>query len=377
MHVITGLDMGGAEMMLFKLLSASRDSLQSLVVSLKDQGTIGPSITKLGVPLQCLHFRPSLPSPARFLSLVSLMREFRPQLIQGWMPHGNLAASLAEVASRIAAPVIWNVRMSLDAADGEKTSTLGLIRLGALLSRHPTKIIYNSFTGAKQHERRGYRVTQSAVISNGFDCDLFRPDEGAHNRLCEQLGLKSKAVLIGLVARFHPAKDHLGFLEAASLVCAVHPDVRFLLVGTGLVETETILTSVISGLNLTGRVLLLGERADTPQLTPGFDIACSSSTYEGFSNSVGEAMACGVPCVVTDVGDSAYLVGDTGVLVPPRNPQALAHAILELIDAGPAKRKELGMAARRRIESEFSLPKIALRYENLYQECLACASWGR
>jgi glycosyltransferase involved in cell wall biosynthesis len=374
MHVITGLDMGGAEMMLFKLLSASRDSLQSLVVSLKDQGTIGPSITKLGVPLQCLHFRPSLPSPARFLSLVSLMREFRPQLIQGWMPHGNLAASLAEVASHIAVPVIWNVRMSLEATDGEKTITLGLIRLGALLSRHPTKIIYNSFTGAKQHESRGYRATQSVVISNGFDCDLFRPDEDAHNRICQQLGLESKAVLIGLVARFHPSKDHFGFLRAASLVSAMHPESRFLLVGKGLVETERELTTLVSQLHLTGRVFLLGERTDTPQLTAGLDIACSSSVYEGFSNSIGEAMACGVPCVVTDVGDSAQLVVDTGLIVPARNPEALAHAMGQLIDAGPAKRKELGTAARRRIESEFSLPKIARRYEDLYRECLASPS---
>jgi glycosyltransferase involved in cell wall biosynthesis len=374
MHVITGLDMGGAEMMLFKLLSASRDSLQSVVVSLKDQGTIGPFITQLGVPVECLHLRPSLPSPARFLSLVSLMRKFRPQLIQGWMPHGNVAASLAEVASRIAAPVIWNVRMSLEAADGEKTSTLGLIRLGALLSGHPTKIIYNSFTGAKQHESCGYRATQSVVISNGFDCDLFRPDEDAHNRICQQLGLESKAVLIGLVARFHPSKDHFGFLRAASLVSAMHPESRFLLVGKGLVETERELTTLISQLHLTGRVFLLGERTDTPQLTAGLDIACSSSVYEGFSNSIGEAMACGVSCVVTDVGDSAHLVVDTGLIVPARNPEALAHAIGQLIDAGPAKRMELGMAARRRIESEFSLPKIARRYEDLYIECLACQS---
>jgi glycosyltransferase involved in cell wall biosynthesis len=374
MHVITGLDSGGAEMMLFKLLSGSRDSLQSMVVSLKDQGTIGPSITKLGVPVECLHLRPSLPNPARFLSLVSLVREFRPQLVQGWMPHGNLAASLAQVASRSAAPVIWNVRMSLDNADGEKNSTLGLIRLGALFSRHPTKIIYNSFTGAKEHESHGYRATQSVVISNGFDCDLFRPDEDAHNRICQQLGLESKAVLIGLVARFHPAKDHFGFLEAASSVSAARPDARFLLVGKGSIDTETILTTQISRLNLKGRVLLLGERSDASQLTAGFDIACSSSTYEGFSNSIGEAMACGVPCVVTEVGDSAYLVGNTGLVVPPRNPEALAHAIVELIHAGPAKRKELGMEARRRIESEFSLPTIVRRYEDLYQECLDCAS---
>jgi len=372
MHVITGLDMGGAEMMLFKLLSASREYWQSIVVSLKDEGMIGPSIAKLGVPVECLHLRPYSPNPARFLSLFSLTRRFRPQVIQGWMPHGNLAASLTQFTSRIAAPVIWNVRMSLDVVDGEKLTTLGLIRLGAFVSRHPTAIIYNSLTGAKQHEKRGYQSAQSAVISNGFDCDVFRPDEEAHHQICEQLGLETTTILIGLVARLHPAKDHIGFLKAASLVSSIHPESRFLLIGKGMVASDPALNNLISQLNLTGRVLLLGERTDISQLTPGLDIACSSSAYEGFSNSIGEAMACGVPCVVTDVGDSAYLVEDTGVIVPSRNPKALAHAIIQLIDAGSAKRKELGMAARRRIESEFSLPKVARRYEDLYKQCLAC-----
>jgi glycosyltransferase involved in cell wall biosynthesis len=372
MHVITGLDMGGAEMMLLKLLSASREYWQSIVVSLKDEGMIGPSIAKLGVPVECLHLRPYAPNPARFLSLFSLTRRFRPQVIQGWMPHGNLAASLTQFTSRIAAPVIWNVRMSLDVVDGEKLTTLGLIRLGAFLSRHPAAIVYNSLSGAKQHEKRGYRGAQSAVISNGFDCEVFRPDEDAHYRIRKQLGLESSAILIGLVARLHPAKDHIGFLKAASLVSTMHPESRFLLVGKGLAASDPALNNLISQLNLTGRVLLLGERTDTPQLTQGLDIACSSSAYEGFSNSIGEAMACGIPCVVTDVGDSAYLVEDTGLIVPPGNPKALAHSIGQLIDAGSAKRKELGMAARRRIESEFSLPKVARRYEDLYKQCLAC-----
>ena len=137
MHVITGLDIGGAEMMLFKLLSASREYWQSIVVSLKDEGRIGPCIAKLGVPVECLHLSPYAPNPVRFLSLLSLTRKFHPQVIQGWMLHGNLAASLTQFASRIAAPVIWNVRMSLDVVDGEKLTTLGLIRLGAFLSRHP------------------------------------------------------------------------------------------------------------------------------------------------------------------------------------------------------------------------------------------------
>jgi len=373
MHVITGLDMGGAEMMLLKLLSASRESLQSIVVSLKDEGIIGRSIAELDVPVECLRLRRYTPNPARFASLLSLTRRFRPQVIQGWMPHGNLMASLTQFASRIGAPVIWNVRMSLDAVERENFTTLSIIRLGALLSRHPTAIIYNSVSGARQHENCGYRVAKTAVISNGFDCDVFQPNEDAHSRVCRQLGLQSRSILIGLVARLHPMKDHSGFLRAASLVSALRPEARFLLVGKGLTEREPALNKLISQLNLTDRTFLLGERTDTPQLTGGLDIACSSSAWgEGFSNSIGEAMACGVPCVVTDVGDSASLVADTGVIVPARNPEALAHAIGHLIDAGPAKRKELGVAARRRIVSEFSLPKIARRYEDLYKKCLEC-----
>jgi len=249
---------------------------------------------------------------------------------------------------------------------------MGLIRLGAFLSRHPSAIIYNSRSGAKQHEKCGYRSGMSVVISNGFDCGIFQPDEHARCCVREQLGLESTSILVGLVARFHPMKDQSGFLHAASLVSALHPESRFLLVGKGLTESEPALTKLIKQLGLTGRVLLLGERTDTPRLTAALDIACSSSSCgEGFSNAIGEAMACGVPCVVTDVGDSAYLVGDTGVAVSPRNPEALAHAVGRLIDAGPAKRKELGMAARSRIQSEFCLPEVARRYKEVYQSCLA------
>jgi glycosyltransferase involved in cell wall biosynthesis len=378
MHVISGLDIGGAEMMLLKLLSASGGHWQSMVVSLKDKGTIGPSIAKLGVPVECLRLRPYAPNPAHLLSLVSLTKRFRPQVIQGWMPHGNLAASLAQFTSHTSAPVIWNIRMSLDAVDGEKMTTMGLIRVGAFLSRHPSAIIYNSRSGAEQHQKRGYRSAISAVISNGFDCDIFRPDEHARCHIRKQVGLKPTSILVGLVARRHPMKDHSGFLQAVSLVSAQYPESRFLLIGKGLTESESGLTKQIRKLNLTDRVLLLGERTDTPQLTAALDIACSSSAWgEGFSNAIGEAMACAVPCVVTDVGDSAYMVGDTGVIVPAQNPEALAHAIGQLIDAGPAKRKELGMAARRRIESEFSLPNIARQYEDLYEECLAYPRYGQ
>jgi glycosyltransferase involved in cell wall biosynthesis len=186
-----------------------------------------------------------------------------------------------------------------------------------------------------------------------------------------ELRIADDVVLIGLVARYHPMKDHASFLRAAGLVARAHPAVRFLLVGKGLTVEEPKLLKIIGEQHLHGCIFLLGERSDIPRLTASLDIACSASAWgEGFSNSIGEAMACGVPCVVTDVGDSSHIVGDTGLSVPPRDPDALARAIGRLIEAGPEHRRHLGAAARRRIEDGFSIPAIARCYEDLYRECL-------
>ncbi len=371
MHIITGLNTGGAEMMLLKLLSASNGNWNSMVVSLGEKGSIGPKIARLGVPVDCLHLRPQAPNPLRIMSLIKLMRRFRPQLIQGWMPHGNLLASIVQVSLRHQVPVLWNVQMSLYDVRLEPWGTRAFIRLGALLSKQPAAIVYNSQLSARQHEDFGYHAGKRSVIATGFDCGLFRPDEEAREAVRSELGLESRAILIGLVARYHPMKDHACFFRAASYVVQDHPEVRFVLVGKGLTSKEPSLQELILRAGVENYILLLGERQDTPRLNAALDVACSASAWgEGFSNSIGEAMACGVPCVVTDVGDSGYLVGSTGVAVPPRNPQALAQAICQLIDSGEARRKELGIAARWRIETEFSLPEIVRRYEELYKSCL-------
>jgi glycosyltransferase involved in cell wall biosynthesis len=367
MHVITGLDIGGAEMMLLKLLSAADSGWDSVVVSLTDEGTIGPRIVKLGVPVYSLGLRPRLPNPLRVLTLRRIANRLRPHLIQGWMYHGNLLSSLAGAFSRDRVPVLWNIRQSLYDLAAERKMTAAVIRKCASLSSRAAAIVYVSRVSAEQHEELGYQPSKRVLIPNGTDCDVFRPDGLVRREVRAELGISEDTILVGLVARYHPLKDHAGFLQAAFLVSMAHPEVRFLLIGKGLTPNQPEFATLISELNLNGRVLFLGERSDIPRLTATLDIACSSSWGEGFSNAIGEAMACGVPCVVTDVGDSAYLVGDTGVIVPSRNPKALAHAMGQLIDAGSAKRKELGMAARRRIESEFSLPTIVRRYADLYR----------
>jgi glycosyltransferase involved in cell wall biosynthesis len=286
------------------------------------------------------------------------------------MYHGNLAASLAGTFLPGRVPVIWNIRQSLYDMRSERRLTAAFIRLGARLSRRAAAIVYNSHIGAQQHEALGYSVAGRVIIPNGFDCSSFRPDEEARRQVRSELRVERDESLIGLVARFHPMKDHAAFLHAASQVARQHAGVRFVLVGRGTKEQPE-LVQLIRDLQLQDRVILLGERADTSRLTAAIDIACSASAWgEGFSNAIGEAMACGVPCVVTDIGENAHLVADTGLSVPPRDPQAFGDAIHQLIEAGQAHRRQLGAAARRRIESEFSLPEVARRYDELYHACL-------
>jgi glycosyltransferase involved in cell wall biosynthesis len=372
MHVITGLTTGGAETMLLKLLSAASQRMEHVVVSLGDEGTIGPRIAALGVPVHCLELKRSAPNPFKGLSILPLARRIAPQLIQGWMYHGNLMASMAAPGLRKSAPrkkppVLWNIRQTVYDLRNERWLTAKFIRLGARLSARPAAIIYNSQTSAGQHEELGYCAEQRVIIPNGFDSQVLRPDETARKTVRAELGVTDDNILIGLVARYHPMKDHAQFLRAASLVAQDHPHARFVLAGTGISARNPELAEAIKQNGLQDHVILLGERSDIPRLNNAFDIACSASAWgEGFSNSIGEAMACGVPCAVTDVGDSAYIVGDTGLVAPPREPQALANSIVHLIDMGAAGRRQLGAKARQRIETEFSLPVIVQRYEELY-----------
>ena len=367
LHIITDLSTGGAEMMLLKLLSAGHREWESHVISLGDEGTIGPRIAKLGIEVSSLGLRGAALNPFRALAIKPITKKFGPSLIVGWMYHGNVAASLARLWTSQRPPVIWNVRQTLYDIRNERRRTAAIIRLSARMSRHPAAIVYNSRISAQQHQDFGYRAAKQIVIPNGFDLELFHPDAHARKEVREELGLPGDAVLVGLIARYHPMKDHAGFLQAAAYVAQQNSNVYFLLAGNGVTKEQPELLTMLSAERLDQRIFLMGERSDLPRITAALDIACSSSAWgEGFSNAIGEAMACGVPCVVTDIGDSGFIIGDTGLLVPPRNPQALADAISRLIVAGADRRQQLGAAARLKVEKEFSLASITCRFAELY-----------
>jgi glycosyltransferase involved in cell wall biosynthesis len=368
--VITGLDIGGAETMLLKLLAGSR-GWDPMVVSVREPGPLGPRFEELGIPVYYLDVRRQRPNPLRVLGIRRIARYFCPQVLQGWMCHGNLAASLASTFLDAHIPVVWNIRQSLYDIRIERRLTAAFIKLGAMISKRTAAIIYNSRVGAQQHEAVGYCAAKTVIIPNGFDLSTLRPDQDARRQVRTELGIANHEILIGLVARFHPMKDHAGFLQAAGQVARVHAAARFALIGHGTQDRPELLR-LIQEHQLQERISLLGDRADIPRLTAALDIACSASAWgESFSNAIGEAMACGVPCVVTDIGDNAYLVADTGLSVPARSPGALGAALHHLIKAGEAGRRQLGAAARRRIEKEFSLAAVARRYDQLYRECLA------
>ncbi len=368
LHVITGLGTGGAEVMLCKVLQETRGELRSGVVSLMDRGPLADTIEALGVPVSFAGMgRGTLPTPAVVRNIVLAAKRFAPTHIQGWMYHGNLAASLMAGLVQPRPRLIWNVRQTLYSLRNESRLTAALIRISSLLSRHPDTIIYNSRLSADQHERIGFFPGRRTVIPNGFDLEIFRPDPQARDRMRRELGLRPASIVIGQIARLHPMKGHFVMLKAGARIVERTANAQLLFAGAGMSSDNPELMSALDRFGLRGKVHLLGERSDVSSLLQAIDIAVLPSLWgDAFPNAIGEAMAAGVPCVVSDIGDAGTLVGNCGRVVPPGDVVALSDAICELIDAGPDVLARLAEASRRRIAEHFSLPAIGLQYRQLY-----------
>ncbi len=368
LHLITGLKTGGAEMMLYKVLAHMDPSaFQNEVVSMTGGGEIGRRIEGLGIPVSALGMAPGVPSPLAVVRLAGMIRRTRPDVLQTWMYHADLLGGLAGRLAGV--PVLWNIRNSGLEPHLTKRSTIRIAGVCRRLARRlPARIVCCSERAVGLHVDFGYPPEKMTVIPNGFTLDSFRPDPEARARVRGELGFPPDAPLIGYMARFDPTKDHPNFFRAAALLGRDHPEAHFLLCGKGITEDNPALADGIKEAGLGGRCHLLGLRADVPALTAALDIAASSSAGEGFPNAVGEAMACGVPCAVTDVGDSALLVGDTGRVVPRRDADALAQSWRDLLDMDGGERQKLGAAARRRVETHFDIRAVAARYGRLYEE---------
>jgi glycosyltransferase involved in cell wall biosynthesis len=373
--VITGLGTGGAEMMLLKLLQHGPLLRGGRVIALQCGGELAGRFKHLGQRVDCLSMKAGVPNPLAIWRLVKFLRNDRPDVVSTWMYHADVVGGLA---ARIAGiPVVWGIRNST-LGTSTKFTTRAMVWLAAHLSKSvPTRIISCSEEARAVHEQIGYAKDRFRVIPNGFDLGRFRPCDEARSSVRSELGLRTGTPLVGHFARLDPQKNHLGFLDAARRVLEQRADAHFLLVGEGVVPGNAEFARAIDASDLRGSVSLLGRRDDVPRLMAALDVLVSSSSFgEAFPNVLGEAMACEVPCVTTDVGDSSMIVADTGIVVAVDDMAGLADAVLCLLSMPLEERRTLGQRARRRVEAEFSIQSVVSRYQTVFAEAVAASNPG-
>lgn len=372
MHVITTLGPAGAENMLCSIAAGMDGTrFKNEIVSLTGILDLAEKVQAIGVRVRALNMKKGIPNPLLVLRLAQWMRETKPDAIHTWMYHANLVGALAaQLAGDV--PLVWGIHHSVLDPRVDKRRTMFVNRACAVLSKKwPSRIICCSEASLRIHKELGYAAGKLEVIPNGVNLERLRPDPAARASVRQELGLPEDALILGMAARFHPHKDHRNFLWAAARLHRQMPEVHFLLCGLNITWKNAQLVGWIQEAGLRSVCHLLGVREDVPRLFAAMDIAATSSVSEAFPVAIGEAMACGTPCVVTDVGDSALIVGNTGEVVPPGNPDALALAWQRLIEAGPEVRRRQGMAARRRVQQHFALPRIVERYQTLYEQLAA------
>ena len=336
------------------------------VISLMDEGTYGEKIRELGVPITSIGMKSGVPTLLSCNKLLKTVKEAVPDIIQGWMYHGNFAAYFAQRYAASKSHLLWNIRHSLYDLSYEKGTTRFVIKTNRFFSAKPIRILYNSRISRRQHEDFGFSSKRGMVIPNGIDVEKFVPCPEKARLVRTQLAIPDNAFVIGHVARFHPMKDHHLFLRSAAKLAKKYNNIYFLLCGRNVVPENMKLLSAIPQ-SLCQRFIFLGERHDIPELFCAMDCFSSSSYGEGFPNVVGEAMASGIPCVVTNVGDSAYIVGDAGIVVPPRDSLALAAGLEKIFLMTDDERKQLQKKARARIVERFSLSAIVKQYIDIYE----------
>lgn len=367
LHLITTLEIGGAETQLFRLLtSSSRKQFQYSVVSLTSLGRLGKKIESLDVPVYALGMKRGIPSPRAIWELWRILQIEQPAVIQTWMYHADLLGLMAKLMR--GRRLVWNIRCSNMDMRYYRSLTSWVVKVLSKLSRIPDAVVANSYNGMRAHQQKGYQPKIWRVIPNGLDLNLCGPSSLGRDLIRRELGLSQDTVLIGLIARYDPMKDHETFLAAAGLLHETYPSVHFVLCGKNIDWDNPTLGALIRKNSLEGVMHLLGERDDAVCVTAACDIACSTSAFgEGFSNAIAEAMACGVVCVATKVGDSSEIIGPCGRIVPPKDPDAIMKAWVELIDVGMKGRQVFGAEARNRVFHHFDVKKTVEQYEALYE----------
>ena len=365
--LLRSLNYGGAERQLVLLAKGLRERGHDVVVAtFYSGGPLEKELREAGVRIRPLQKRGRWDVPVFLFRLARVLREERPDILHSYLTDQNLVAGLLKPLFPTIR-IVWGVRCSMmELKQYDWLSGLSL-KLSCRLARFADAIIANSHAGREHHVAMGYPSEKTVVIPNGIDTERFRPDPEARRRVRLEWNIRHHEKLVGIVARLDPQKDHSNFLSTAALLLQERKNVRFVCVGDGPAEYRASLQELATTLGLAKYVIWVGARTDVTSVYSAIDLLVSSSSFgEGFSNVLGEAMACGVPCVVTNVGDSAWVVGDQGEVVPPKNPVALMNAIERLLN----QRVHDPAQIRQRVVDQLSVNSLVTKTEHVLNALL-------
>jgi glycosyltransferase involved in cell wall biosynthesis len=373
LHIISGLNNGGAEAVLFRLATVSqKGGDHHHVVSLMDRGIYADRLEEAGVVVSTLNMPRGRVTLGGLIYLYQLIKRVNPDVVQTWMYHADL---IGGVLARLAGikVIVWGVHHANFDPDKNSRMTLLIAKTCARLSKIvPTKIVSCSVMSSKLHQDIGYCLNKFVVIPNGYPLDKLRPDTRDRFTVRQELKIASNIFVLGMVARFDPQKDHQNLIKALGHLKQKDQKFVCLLVGFGMDENNSFLMAELSNAGVREQVKLLGLRNDIPAVMNALDVHVLASLGEAFPNVLAEAMACGTPCVSTNVGDAALIVGDFGWIVPARNPVALADGLIQartLFENNHTKWHELQLGGRDHIIGNFELNQMCDRYRSTWQMC--------
>jgi glycosyltransferase involved in cell wall biosynthesis len=367
-HIITGLNQGGAEAVFLRLLGELKgDGFETYVISLTGAGYYSAQIEALDVTVHYLNF-----SASKFIStwrqLSSILKQVNPDVVQTWMYHADLLGGIiAKLSTK--AKIIWNVRNGNIDPRVISYHTWGVVKFCAVISHFvPDKIICCSFNAAETHVKAGYSKKKFVIIPNGIDINKYVISAALREKGRSLFNGPQNATFIGNVSRWHPLKDHKTLLSAFAAIVENHPDCLLVLVGKGLDASNEELNAYMQHFNIRDKIILMGPQANLVEIMNGFDLHVLSSVGEAFPNVVAETMACGVPNVVTNAGDAAKIVGNLDVVVPVQDHEKLAVAIGQELARIGINRHLISQQQRERIVDLYSLKPMVENYKRLWRE---------
>tara|TARA_B100000989_G_scaffold145077_1_gene108096 strand:- start:16171 stop:17913 length:1743 start_codon:yes stop_codon:yes gene_type:complete len=360
-HIITGLERGGAERFLFNLLNYGlQGPFNNRVISLMSEGYYGPLLKKNNIPLTCLNLKRGQINFEAIKQLRKDLIEYTPDIIQGWINHGNFAALIGKFMAKKKSKLSWNIRLSLEMFSEMSFRDRAAVKFRSLFSKIPDLILYNSNRAFKQYRDMGFLNKNDYYVPNGFDIQKWKPDESMRIKMRNELGISSDHKVIGYVGRGDKQKDLPNLFKAFEIVKKKNSDSILVCVGRDLKKYS---------IN-NDQIIFLDQRSDVQDLMTSFDLLCLCSKAEGFPNVIGEAMSSGLPCVSTDVGDAKEIVGETGWILPPSNPTLLAKSLDAALKNSQKELQDYGKKARERIINNFSIEVVKHQYISLYHSLL-------